>query len=188
MSETEPNPHVPRNSLPTSLYEIGQELSMLVDTHTDTEATGTHGVETEYSSWHGDFKKLELGDELEQIVGLGNVVDAHVVGDAQTGVAIIMKARHNKSTKGYGFFVQPNYSGEPNLPAYDIWHGPADLPRKDKVYFGKELINDEVAQKATPEVSSALVAVLVDRADSQRSKRTLISGLRQAINTKKSGQ
>lgn len=115
--------------------------------------------EVEFPGWDGSIRKLDLEPEVAAQTGLGDSVRARVIGDYESGIAIIMRSRNLFDTRRYGFYLQPQRNPE-GLRGLEVWQAPAQKPKRGALYWGIELLDREQAQPSSPVVSKSLIESL----------------------------
>lgn len=103
--------------------------------------------------------------EISSLSGLGDRVTCDIIGDAHTGVAVVMKSRNPFSKKRYGFFIQPE---GPEGRIFTFWHGPARQPKKGD-WIGADLLDHYKTTEATPDIAAAF-ALTIEQAAQDRKK------------------
>ena len=129
-------------------------ISKLVEPYTIVESD-EYG-EIEYPGWDGSISKLDLEPAVAAQTGLGDTVRARVIGDYESGIAIIMRSRNLFDTRRYGFYLQPEDNPE-GLRGLEVWQAPAQKPKRGIVYWGIELLDREQARPSSSEVSDGLI-------------------------------
>ena len=148
---------------PTSpnFNEVANAVSKLVPPNT-VNSTDEHGWEIEFPGWDGSVRGLDLEATVSAEVGLGNTVHARVIGDAETGIAVILRSRNLFETRRFGFWVQPTAQTD-NPGGFEVWQAPAQKPKRGIVYWGHELLDRGQATQSSPEVVQGLIASLQNK-------------------------
>lgn len=133
-------------------------ISKLVEPHT-IGSSDEYGSEIEFPGWDGSVRKLDLEPEVAAQTGLGETVRARVIGDYESGVAIIMRSLNLFDARRFGFFLQPQHNPE-GLRGLAVWQAPAQKPKRSVVYWGIELLDREQARPSSPVVSEGLIKSL----------------------------
>jgi hypothetical protein len=130
-------------------------ISKLVEPYS-IGSSDDYGGEIEFPGWDGSIRKLALEPVVAVQTGLGDSVKARVIGDYESGIAIIMRSRNLFDGRRYGFFLQPQHNRE-GLRGLEVWQSSAQKPKRGAVYWGIELLDREQAQPSSPAVSDALI-------------------------------
>jgi hypothetical protein len=141
------------------------KFSDVVDALCDLAPTGMcgsvdeFGGEIELPDWNANMRRaLQVSSQVATTTGLGDKVKCGVVGDAETGVALIFRSRNLFNTHRYGFFIQ----AEPDN-GISVWHATAKK-RASSDWIGAAMLDYESAQQASPDLADALVADLLSAA------------------------
>lgn len=132
-------------------------ISKLVEPHM-VGSSDEYG-EVEFPGWDGSVRKLDLEPEVAAQTGLGDSVRARVIGDYESGIAVILRSRNLFDTRRYGFYLQPQHNPE-GLRDLEVWQAPAQKPRRGTLYWGIELLDREQARPSSPEISDSLIKSL----------------------------
>jgi hypothetical protein len=132
-------------------------ISKLVKPHT-VGSSDEYG-EVEFPGWDGSIRKLDLEPEVAAQTGLGDSVRARVIGDYESGIAIIMRSRNLFDVRRFGFYVQPTHN-EAGVRGLEVWQAPASKPKHGELYWGIELLDRQKAQQSSPEVTRGLIKSL----------------------------
>ncbi len=112
--------------------------------------------EIDFPEWNANMRgALQVSPQVATTTGLGDKVRCGVVGDAETGVALVFRSRNLFNTKRYGFFIQ----AEPN-DGISVWHASTKI-RENGDRIGADMLDQESDQQASPDLAAALVADLM---------------------------
>ena len=135
--------------------DVADAISKLVPANI-VGSSDVNGDEVEFPGWDGSVRKLDLEPEVASQAGLGSSVRARVIGDYESGIAIIMRSRNLFDTRRYGFYIQPR-DNEEELRSFEVWQAPAQKPKRGELYWGFELLDREQARPSSPEVSRGFI-------------------------------
>ena len=133
-------------------------VSKLVEPHMVFSSNEYDG-EIEFPGWDGSVRKLDLEPEVAAQTGLGYNVRARVIGDYESGIAIIMRSRNLFDSRRFGFYLQPQHNPD-GLRGLEVWQAPAQKPKLGALYWSIELLDREQAQASSSMVSDGLIRSL----------------------------
>lgn len=116
------------------------------------------GKEVEGLEWNAPIPSLDLLPEAAEQAGLGEKVRCQVVGNAQSGVALILRPRSIFDHRRYGYFIQHEVEGQ-----VSVWHGPARKPERGQ-QIGGGLLEEEKVRKASSALASSVLWSVVNYA------------------------
>jgi hypothetical protein len=138
----------------TTYRDVVNLVSDLVPPHSVGYIDGD--TETEFPGWDGSVKRLALEQAVAEEANLGSSVRARVIGDYESGIAIIMRSRNLFDPRRFGFYIQPAQDAQEEARV-EVWQAPAKKPKSGEVYWGIELLDEDYAHPSTPEVADSLV-------------------------------
>lgn len=152
--------------IPTSYGEVLSMLGGVVRTYTTWEEVDEF-TEEGITSFDGTIRPFYLPDELTKSLGLGSLVRSRVIGSAEEGmgVALIVRSMNPFNKTVQGFFIQPTrYEADgPGLydlaRGYEVWQGPARWPKRNGVYWGRDLMTDS-AHPADTSTTETLISTI----------------------------
>ena len=133
-------------------------ISKLVEPHT-VGSTDEYGGEIEFPGWDGNIRRLDLEPDVAAQAGLGQSVRVSVIGDYESGIAMIMRSRNLFEARRFGFYIQPTDNPE-GFRGLEVWQAPAQKPQRGKVYWGIELLDRQQAHQSASAVSESLIKSL----------------------------
>ena len=120
------------------------------------------GTDTEYPGWDESIRGIRLAPEVAAQVGLGQTVNARVIGDYEVGIALIMRSRNLFETRRYGFFIQP-VSTQNGPRSFKVWQASARKPERNQFYWGFELLDRQESQLSSPQIVEGLINSLKNK-------------------------
>ena len=167
---------IERESIEADKFTYGQivdYLQKLVDYHMESEvieASETGYTESEVISFDGYIRPFKLPSEFTDELGLGNNVRCRVIGSVEEGmgIALILRSLYPFYKNVQGFYIQPSREKLDGINSdFDVIQAPATWPKRNGVYWGKELLDADNARLASPSTAETLLTAIQKHAQAK---------------------